>query len=132
MTARYEDEVAELHGFFQDWFNGDVEKTDEVFARFADVMAPGFTLRSPDGTTREREPLLEGLFTTHGTRSGMRIWVDQVKLVEETDGVLVVTYEEWHERDGESRGRNSRARMRRAADRPNGLEWLDVHEEWIE
>lgn len=132
MAARCEDVVTELHGFFQDWFNGDLEKTREAFARFADVMAPGFTLRSPDGTLRERGPLLEGLFALHGTSSGVRIRVEDVKLVEESDGVLTVTYEEWHERDGDARGRTSRARLRRAADSPNGLEWLDVVEEWIE
>ena len=44
-----ENEIVELHQFFQDWYNNVLPDTDQNFARFSDVMDNDFTRIDPDG-----------------------------------------------------------------------------------
>ncbi len=136
MQARCEKEVLELHRFFQDWFNGVLEPTDEDFARFRDVMAEGFVIVTPGGSLREREALVSRLRSAHGSwrRDGQpagRLWIENVRFHRREGALALVTYEEWQETGDGTRGRLSTALFRPREDAPNGVEWLHVHETWL-
>ena len=48
LEQRCEAEIVELHQFFGDWFSASEESSID-FDRFAEVLAPDFTMVGPDG-----------------------------------------------------------------------------------
>ena len=135
MDDRCREEVVQLHRFFQDWFNGTLDKTDENFRRFGDVVADGFQIILPNGELTDREEILERVRQAHGvnTVSGtpIRIWIDGYRSRPIDEALQLVTYQEWQQTDGEPRGRRSTAVMRDKPGTPNRVEWLHVHEVWL-
>jgi len=136
MRDRCRREVVELHRFFQDWFGGVLQNDDDTLGRFAGVMAEGFLIVPPSGAATEREFLLErlrgahGSWATGGDKPG-RIWIENLRVRRSVDDWAIVTYEEWQEVGGETRGRISTAVFGRRENTPNGVEWLHVHETWL-
>ncbi len=131
MDESCRNEVVELHQFFEDWFNGRLEQTPDGPRRFADVMAEGFEIVTPEGARVPREPLVQGIADSHGSADGLRIWIDGYSSRVLDGGLLLVSYQEWQERAGVKRGRQSTALFRRRAGTPQGVEWLHVHETWL-
>lgn len=130
---RCEQEVVELHAFFEAWFNGTVENTDESYARLTGVLAEGFVIIGPSGDVKERETLVDALRTSYkpeGTEP-IRIWIEGFRLHHHAGDVAVVTYQEWQQRGAVKRGRLTTAVLRERPGNPNGLEWLHVHETWL-
>lgn len=126
-------EVVELHDFFESWFRGDLPDADESFARVADVLAPEFALVAPDGSTTGRVELLARLREAHGARPGLHIRVDGVTLLLDEETVLVADYEEIQQEPGATpTRRRSTAVFRLRPDAPNELEWVRVHETWVQ
>ncbi len=128
-------EVTELYQFFEDWFNGRIELTDEGFSRLRDVVADGFQIVFPNGQMIDRDDLLERVRSAHGTdgRTGppLRIWVDGYRSRAIDEGLQLTTYQEWHLTEGAPRGRRVTAELRRRPGARNGVEWLHVHEVWL-
>jgi len=123
-------EVAELHGFFADWFNGTAPDTDAAFSRFAVALAPGFTMVVPGGGTVTRNDVLEAVRTAHGSGT-TTIWIkNHVHRWSSADAALV-GYEEWQTRDNATRGRASTALFVADPAGPNGVQWVHVHETWL-
>ncbi len=125
-------EIDTLHRCFEDWFNGRVSRTAEAFGRIDTVLGEAFVIVMPKGNKVERGPLLEGLYDAHGGRQGIRIWIENVGVLEEDRTLVVAEYEEWQAEDGETTSRHSTAVFRRNEEKPNGLEWLRVHETWFD
>jgi hypothetical protein len=46
--------------------------------------------------------------------------------------LALTTYEEWQEIEGKVTARVSTAVFKQKANTPNGVEWLHVHETWLE
>ncbi len=126
-------EVEELHQFFQDWSTGHLDASDSSFERFSKVMADGFEIISPGGGRMTRVEILARVREGHGSSKGtsFRIWIQNYRSRPIGNGLLLVTYEEWQDTDGEKRGRISTAVFQPKSDTPNGLEWLHVHETWL-
>jgi len=127
-----EAEIVQLHQFFQDWFNGITDPSEEDFSRLSDVLAEGFMLVSPDGRAIDRQPLLDGLYQAYNSRKGMRIWIREVRVLHWFDHLVLATYQEWQEIESQVTARLSSGLFREKAGTPNGLEWLHVHETWLE
>ena len=72
MDERCQKEVIELHQFFQDWFNGKLESSDESFKRFSGVMEKSFEIISPDGGRMTRAEILGRVRGGHGVNQGRR------------------------------------------------------------
>lgn len=125
-------EVAELHRFFEAWFNADLPADDEAFSRFEAAMAPGFVIIDPGGRLRRLERLTESLRSNHGCRSGaddfIRIAVEAARVRHRLGDLCLVTYEEWQETPDRTVGRLSSALFRRRRGAPNGVQWVHVHE----
>jgi hypothetical protein len=135
MEDRCAREIVELHGFFEGWFNDELD--DAAFTRLEQALATDFVMVTPDGRVVERRTLLEGLRGARGAwtggrdRPGGRIRVENVRAQWIGSGVAVLTYEEWQDRDGVARGRLSSVVMRPRDDAPNGVEWVHLHETWL-
>jgi hypothetical protein len=134
MKDRCEAEIVELHQFFEDWFMGRLDNSDEAFHRFEGVMAEGFTMIPPGGSITERAELLHSLRRAHGVFSEGRaisIRVANIQPRHTQNGHLLLTYEEWQDEGQGERGRLSSVLFRRHDAAPNGVEWLHVHETWM-
>ena len=125
-------EIDTLHRCFEDWFNGRVPGTAEAFGRIETALGEAFVIVMPQGSKVERAPLLNGLYDAHGGRKGIRIWIENVRVLEEDRALVVAEYEEWQTEGGEPTSRHSTVVFRRNEDKPNGLEWLRVHETWFD
>ncbi len=125
-------EIVELHQFFQDWFNGVLENQPENFSRLDTALAPEFKMITPGSALIERAPLVTGLQAAHNTRNGMRIWIKNVILQHQIGDIFIATYEEWQEIEGQVSARLSSATFKIQADAPNGIEWVHLHETWID
>lgn len=125
-------EIDLLHQCFEDWFNGRVPKDDDTFNRIDTALGEAFVIVMPQGSKVERAPLLNGLYNAHTGRRGIRIWIENVRVLEEDGALVVAEYEEWQTEGGETTSRHSTVVFRRNDEKPNGLEWLRVHETWFE
>ncbi|MDJ0753882.1 MAG: hypothetical protein QNJ45_10215 [Ardenticatenaceae bacterium] len=130
MSTKYEREIVRLHRFFVEWFTGQLPKSKEAFAAFADCMATGFAIVGPNGRLTELEELEKGLYDIHGRYDDFDIKIKNVVLRRAFGNWAIVTYEEWQVVDGEQTARLSSVLMEE--DRRSGrLEWLHVHETWL-
>ena len=134
MIDRCENEILELHRFFERWFNGDLEDSPEAFSRLSDVLSERFLMVTPAGQRLERRQVLAGVQGRHGVHrddgSPFRIEIREVEGRYRDSSVALVTYEEWQTVDGEIRGRASSALFREREETPCGVEWLHLHETW--
>ena len=131
LEQRCEAEIVELHQFFGDWFSASEESSID-FDRFAEVLAPDFTMVGPDGRLVEARELLAALREARGSKPGLRIWIDSVRVLHRSGDMTVALYEERQKSDGVEKLRVSTAIFRDSEANPNGLEWLHVQEKWLE
>lgn len=92
-----EQEVIELHQFFQAWLGGTCEESDQIFERVAQVLSEQFSMVGPDGQQTTREPMLQGLRVAYGSRPELGIWIKAFQSHHQEGGLIVATYEEWQE-----------------------------------
>ena len=126
------DEVMQLHQFFEEWLGGALTKTRENYERLTAVMNSDFNIISPDGKVTAYEPLMDGLWQAHDSRPDFRLWVKEVAVRPLSSRFALVTYEEWQQITGKVTARVSTAVFRQKANTPNGVEWLHVHETWLD
>ena len=122
-------EVTELHAFLERWFNGALPKTSASFSRLSTAWPPNFTLIDPNNVRHFAKSLLAQTYEQHGLFPGLSIQIKNAQVSCESDGVGVVTYEEWHTDPSEVEGRLCSATLVPA---PSGstaiMLWLHVHE----
>lgn len=128
MADKYEQEIIDLHQYFEDWFIGKLEKTETRVSRLADVLADNFHIIASDGHITTRDTLIPALFNAYGTRSDFRIWIENVVIQQQVNDISVVTYEEWQSSDGQMTTRTCTVIFRENTSAPNGVIWLHVHE----
>lgn len=133
LTRNGAQEVVDLHQFFQDWFNGTLPDTADAFERFSGVMAPSFSMVTPAGNTVAIESLNTGLRSAHDRwkQAPGKIWVKNVRTVYTEGELVLISYEEWQEANGETKVRQSTVLFRAKPGLPNDVEWLHVHETWM-
>ena len=127
-----EAEIVQLHQFFQYWYNKDIDFSEENFSRLSNVLADSFKLVSPDGIVLERLPLLDGIHQAHNKKNGMRIWIEEVRVEHWFDELVLATYHECQDFEGNATVRLSSVLFRKKPGTPNELEWLHVHETWLD
>ena len=135
MERNCEREVREFHAFLRDWLAGAVPRTADTFARFAGVMGDGLEVIGPRGGVTGREALVEEFEALHGELAAdadaFEIWIENFRCRWAAGDHALVTYEEWHRRQGTESARLSTALFHRAEATPSGVMWLHVHETWL-
>ncbi|SDI54490.1 hypothetical protein SAMN05421505_1676 [Sinosporangium album] len=117
-----EAEVVRHHQVIERWLSGSAGK--EEFDRFAEAHAVEFTLTTADGATLDRARVLKEVEGLHGSAPGLRIAIQQVRLVASEGPLLAVAYQEWQP----AATRQSTVLLRR---RGTALLWLHLHETWL-
>ncbi len=120
LTA-FEDEVRELHAFFERWFAGTAEPAE---LERLDVLDDSFRMVGPGGQVRTVEEVRSAIEDAHGRRS-IKIEIRNVRV---HPSAPVGMYEEWQTTGGEVTGRSSSAVMEADELAPNGLRWMHLHE----
>lgn len=123
-------EITRLHDFFTQWFAGTIANDNDTFDReVGDALVDGFVNIQPAGTMLSRDVLLDQIRSGHGKNPAFNINVENVRLHHHlSDGVLLVTYEEYQQgakNSASENGRLSTALLRPVDER---FEWLWVHE----
>ena len=135
MEKSCEREVREFHAFLRDWLVGAVPRTADSFARFAGVMGEGLEVIGPRGGVTGRNALVSEFEGLHGAlaadAAAFAIWIENFRCRWAVGDHALVTYEEWHRRQGAESARLSTALFRRAEGTPCGVAWLHVHETWL-
>jgi Uncharacterized protein conserved in bacteria len=129
-------EIESLHQFFEGWLSGGLLNTDEAFRRLDQALAPEFQLIHPSGEWRSRDDILTGLRQAYSCQPGLTIEIEDVRLRQEREELVVATYEEWQLSERKEGGRLSTVVFARRSEgpegNPNGLRWLHVHETWLQ
>jgi hypothetical protein len=135
MKENCNNEVIDLHRFFEQWFKAEIKNSDEVFSRLENVLNEKFMLIMPTGEYTFRNELLDQLRSGYGSRKEnketYRLWVQNIdcRLIE--NNLCLVTYEEWAEINDKTNARLSSALFRKKEGTKFGVEWIHVHETLI-
>ena len=109
---------------------------DADFTRCEAALGPRFQIVEPDGAVIDRDPLLQALGSSKGKhRDSERpfdIRIEESRARTVSDTLCLVTYIEQQMVRGQPTTRRSTALFRNRAGGPNGVEWLHVHETWID
>ena len=130
-------EVEDFHIFFDDWFTGGCQQSEELLQdRHAGRLAQNFQLIYPGGGVLDRNGLVEGIRGAYGKSPGYKTQIRDVRLRPmEADGYLLLNYEEWQKNavnsTPQNNGRLSTAVFRIVSNDPIKLEWLHLHETWL-
>lgn len=134
LTEAVAGEIAALHLFFEQWLNGSLPDSDDVFAKGLERrLAPGFVNIQPAGLVLSRADLIGQIRRGHGASPEFRIRVAEVALRHrlEEASLIQATYREYQRRARNSAADNARISSvllrRRGAD----FLWLHIHETWL-
>lgn len=128
--TNYEQEIIDLHQFFQDYFTGVLPAED--ISHFDGVMAEDFTIVAADGRIADRKTIFNIIQASHNQRSDFKIWIEKVVLQQRVGDISIVTYEEWQQSAESTTSRTSTAIFKEDASLPNQLRWLHVHESGLQ
>jgi len=127
-----EREVHELHDFFAGWYagdRGDIERLERVLARDFEMVSPG-------GATNDRSAVIEWVEHNQGQYADadppFTIDIDAFDHRLTEGGHCLVTYVERQSAPRGETARLSSALFRRAGETPSGVEWVHLHETWLD
>ena len=125
-------EVERMHVFIQDWIGG----LRQNMSPFTESLAEEFTFIPPSGTVLDREQsiaAMEDAGDAHADSSpSFRIDVQDAEVQLSVYGMHLVTYREHQRIDGEWHSRTSSVWLRETTRTATGLEWVHLHETWLE
>ena len=91
---RVKEEIEVLHLGFVSWFNGTCEH-HELNRLIGDRMTEGFFYVMPGASKLDKQTLLKGLATQHGSNPSFRISITDIVIRHKTsDGAILATYTE--------------------------------------
>lgn len=125
-------EVDDLHAFFELWFVGELTHSRAELERFSDVLADDFRMIQPSGLTRTRDGITTDVFDAHGVHDEITIETSPFEPRHVGSDTCLGTYEEWQSMGDEETGRIVTVLFRRAPEKPNGVEWVHLHETWLD
>lgn len=123
-------EVARLHAAIEGWVTGRIpqENFEKEIARY---LAPGFRIVEPDGRIGERGDLMKGLYNYRGKNPDFHIKIEDCKVVEERDDLVIVTYLE--RQTGATLAKPTNARRATCIFKVDEqVTHLFLHETWVE
>ena len=118
-------EVARLHRFFEDWFQGKLPV--EAFELCDEALAPGFTIVTPGGELVERADILAAIRRHRGGEPGDFAIETVGRHCQRLGDFHLTTYEE------RQTGPRSTIRLSTAVltELDDAFRWRAVHETWI-
>ena len=134
---RIAQEVIDLHVFFEDWFGGYCENSEQVFTdRLLSRMHEDFNIIMPGGMMLHIADFSPGFRELYGSNPDFHISIRAIRQLPLTaDAIHLVNYQEWQRNAKLStpanNGRLSSAVLVDDPAAPNGVKWFHVHETWL-
>nr|WP_237534293.1 DUF4440 domain-containing protein [Streptomyces sp. SID3343] len=101
-------------------------------AEFARAHAVDFTLTEPGGRTMDRDEVLKMIEGARGAVPGLRIAIEDVRVVAADGAFVAAAYRETQTRaDGSGDVRAATVVFEREESAPYGLRWRHLHETWV-
>lgn len=129
-AARIEHAVTELHADLALWLGTKAPST--VYERFLGAQHPDFTMVAANGAIVSRGELATGLAQAGNTRPGLRIDIEDLRILATGGDVVVVRFTETHHDDDGTAKRRTTAVLTQDVSVEEGLRWLSVHETAVE
>ena len=123
-AAQFEAEVRELHAPSWCWYRGAADP-NEIVRR--DALAGSFVMIGPDGRERDDQQVRASVEVAYGSRPTRF----KIRNVAVRPNALIGGYEERQTAVGITTTRISTAVIMPAADMPNGLRSMHLHETWL-
>jgi len=135
-TKQVRAEVERLHAIIEALLSrhaADDVPPDDTLAAFVRSHSPAFTLTDPGGRTLRWNEVRAMIEAARGAAPGLRITIEDVRVVVTASEHVVATYREVHERpEGDTLTRAATAVFERDADAVHGLRWRHLHETWVD
>jgi len=128
-------EVVNLHAFFESWFGGTCPATDEAFATVEASLGPSFTMVGPDGTRVSRSKVIAAIRGSHGRKARQgrfAITIAETEILHLFAPLVLVGYVEEQRLGEEVTRRKSTALFMRSPLGPPGVQWIALHETWVQ
>jgi hypothetical protein len=128
-------EVIGLHAFFEAWLAGTCPGTADCFARLETALSASFTMVPPDGRRLSRPGVIEGLRLAHGgkgTSGPFRITIRGLEVLHLAPPLVALGYVEEQVHGDAFTRRRSTALFASLLHEAERVEWLALHETWIE
>lgn len=130
MTDRAEAEIVSRHRFFVDWYTG--KAPDSAMDTCARTFAPDMRMIWPDATEHDREPLIELLRKGKNSHpEDFAIEVDMRHSMQLSPELVLVTFDEHQNSNGERNSRRATAVFSRDDNAPEGVVWRYLHQTWM-
>jgi hypothetical protein len=127
--VRVRAEVVRLHALIEGLLTG----AERDVAEFALAHAADFTLTEPGGRTLDRGEVLAMIEGARGAVPGLRIAIEDVRVVAADGAFVAAAYREVQTRaDGSGEVRAATVVFARDESAPHGLRWRHLHETWVE
>jgi hypothetical protein len=127
-AARVRAEVVRLHVLIEGLLTG----ADRDVTEFVRAHAADFTLTEPGGRTWDRAEVSAMIEGARGAVPGLRIAIEDVRVVAADGAFVAATYREAHTRaDGSGDVRAATVVFVREESAPYGLRWRHLHETWV-
>lgn len=122
-------EIIRLHQFIEDWLNGDIEKNEENFMQFSDVLAEDFIIIYPSGSVENKDKVTNDLWHGHGLKNNFSIAIKNIRYRFKSKSRCMMTYEEW-QNDENPAARISSVCFSHHPENDT-IVWYHLHETWL-
>ena len=136
MTTQQEkaiESIRNLHHFFQQWYNARFEKTEANFQPLQKALAHDFSFITTGGTVLNRQAVIDFVWQGYGQYKDqpIQIWTEGETVRTEGETLMLAWYEE-HQQQAKKTQKMSSVVLRIPAEPNQAIQWLHVHETWID
>ena len=136
MTTQQEkaiESIRNLHHFFQQWYNAHLEKTEASFQPLQKTLAHDFSFITTGGRVLSRQAVIDFVWQGYGQYKDnpIQIWTENETVRTEGETLMLAWYEE-HQQHAKKTQRMSSVVLRIPEEPDQTIQWLHVHESWID
>jgi len=125
----WQNEITELHDYFAAYLGGDIAEGN--ITPMTGALADEFSIVDPGGSIADKASVVAAIQGQHGKHPGLKMWITDFALLAESTEHVVARYIEHQDTPGGGNKRLSTVVFARNDERPNGLQWLTIHETWL-
>ena len=132
MNENVKSEIIRLHQFFTLWFNGRIE--EQEIDQFISVIHDDFILITPNGQIIDKSEIIEAIKKSYNSKefeNNFKIVIVNVRVTHSSENYFQAMYNEVQYEDNLKTNRLSSVLFKINEKLENKLEWIHVHETWV-
>jgi hypothetical protein len=124
-------EIVTLHEFFQDWYRGKVEDTDDTFDRLMTAMHADFKIVVPDASVFDREQIASIVRAQHKADPEASFSIEDISIVSRQRDIVICQYTERRSLGDQYDLIKCTAVFKHDRWAPNNVQWLALQETFV-